>query len=47
MYNIGYCSYQDPRLIPPDYWDEPNDRQTREDIEVWTLEIAAENGSVF
>ena len=76
MYNIGYCSYQDPRLVPPDYWDEPDDRQTRdevvrrytvaalkalhreldaedlasvtpEDIEVWALEIAAENGSVF
>ena len=73
MYNIGYCSYQDPRLVPPDYWDEPDDRQTREDvvrrytvaalkalhreldvedlvsitqedIEVWALEIAAENG---
>ena len=72
MYNIGYCSYQDPRLVPPDYWEEPDDRQTREevvkqytvaalkalhreldaeklasvtpeDIEVWTLEIAAEN----
>ena len=76
MYNIGYCSYQDPRLVPPDYWDEPDDRPTREemvarytvaalkdlhreldaeevasvtpeDIEVWALEIAAENGSVF
>ena len=76
MYNIGYYSYQDPRLVPPDYWDEPDDRQTRdevvrrytvaalkalhreldaeelasvtpEDIEVWALEIAAENGSVF
>ena len=73
MYNIGYCSYQDPRLVPPDYWDEPDDQQTREDvvrrytvaalkalhreldaedlvsitqedIEVWALEIAAENG---
>ena len=73
MYNIGYCSYQDPRLVPHDYWDEPDDRQTREDvvrrytvaalkalhreldaenlasvmqedIEVWALEIAAENG---
>ena len=73
MYNIGYCSYQDPRLVPPDYWDEPDDRQTREDvvrrytvaalkalhreldaenlasvtqedIKVWALEIAAENG---
>ena len=73
MYNIGYCSYQDPRLVPPDYWEEPDDRQTREevvkqytvaalkalhreldaenlasvtqeDIEVWALEIAAENG---
>ena len=73
MYNIGYCSYQDPRLVPPDYWNEPDDRPTREDIvgqytvaalkalhreldaeklasvtpediEVWTLEIAAENG---
>ena len=73
MYNIGYCSYQDPRLVPPDYWNEPDDRQTREevvkqytvaalkalhreldvedlvsitqeDIEVWALEIAAENG---
>ena len=73
MYNIGYCSYQDPRLVPPDYWEEPDDRQTREevvkqytvaalkalhreldaeklasvtpeDIEVRTLEIAAENG---
>ena len=73
MYNIGYCSYQDPRLVPPDYWDEPDDRQTREDvvrrytvaalkalhreldvedlvsitqedIEVWALEIASENG---
>ena len=73
MYNIGYCSYQDPRLIPPDYWEEPDDRQTREevvkqytvaalkalhreldaenlasvtqeDIKVWALEIAAENG---
>lgn len=72
MYNIGYCSYQDPRLVPPDYWNEPDDRPTREDIvrqytvaalkalhreldaenlasvtpediEVWTLEIAAEN----
>ena len=72
MYNIGYCSYQDPRLVPPDYWEEPDDRQTREevvkqytvaalkalhreldaeklasvtpeDIEVWTLEITAEN----
>ena len=72
MYNIGYCSYQDPRLVPPDYWEEPDDRQTREevvkqytvaalkalhreldaeklasvtpeDIEVRTLEIAAEN----
>ena len=32
MYNIGYCSYQDPRLVPPDYWDEPDDRQTREDV---------------
>ena len=76
MYNIGYCSYQDPRLVPPDYWDEPDDRPNREemvarytvaalkdlhreldaeelasvtpeDIEVWALEIAAENGSVF
>ncbi len=73
MYNIGYCSYQDPRLVPPDYWNEPDDRPTREnivgqytvatlkalyreldvedlasvtqeDIEVWALEIAAENG---
>ena len=73
MYNIGYCSYQDPRLVPPDYWEEPDDRQTREevvkqytvaalkalhreldagnlasitpeDIKVWALEIAAENG---
>ena len=73
MYNIGYCSYQDPRLVPPDYWEEPDDRPTREemvkrytvaalkalhrecdaedlasvtpeDIEVWALEIAAENG---
>ena len=73
MYNIGYCSYQDPRLVPPDYWEEPDDRQTREevvkqytvaalkalhreldaenlasvtqeDIKVWVLEIAAENG---
>ena len=73
MYNIGYCSYRDPRLVPPDYWEEPDDRQTREevvkqytvaalkalhreldaenlasvtqeDIEVWALEIAAENG---
>ena len=73
MYNIGYCSYQDPRLVPPDYWDEPDYRPTREevarrytvaalkalhreldaedlasvtpeDIEVWALEIAAENG---
>mgnify|MGYP003453724443 CR=1 FL=1 len=72
MYNIGYCRYQDPRLVPPDYWNEPDDRPTREDIvghytvaalkalhrelnaeklanvtpediEVWTLEIAAEN----
>ena len=72
MYNIGYCSYQDPRLVLPDYWNEPDDQQTREDvvrrytvaalkalhreldaeklasvtpedIEVWTLEIAAEN----
>ena len=32
MYNIGYCSYQDPRLVPPDYWNEPDDRPTREDI---------------
>ena len=32
MYNIGYCSYQDPRLVPPDYWDEPDDRPTREEI---------------
>ena len=32
MYNIGYCSYQDPRLVPPDYWDEPDDRLTREEI---------------
>ena len=73
MYNIRYCSYQDPRLVPPDYWEEPDDRQTREevvkqytvaalkalhreldaenlasvtqeDIKVWALEIAAENG---
>ena len=73
MYNIGYCSYQDPRLVPPDYWEEPDDRQTREevvkqytvaalkalhreldaenlasvtqeDIKVWALKIAAENG---
>lgn len=73
MYNIGYCSYQDSRLIPPDYWDDPDDQPTREyivgqytvaalkathreldaddlahitleDIEVWALEIAAENG---
>ena len=73
MYNIGYCSYQDPRLVPPDYWNEPDDRPTREDIvgqytvaalkalhreldaeklasvtqediKVWALEIAAENG---
>ena len=73
MYNIGYCSYQDPRLVPSDYWNEPDDRPTREDIvgqytvaalkalhreldaedlasitpedvEVWALEIAAENG---
>ena len=73
MYNIGYCNYQDPRLVPPDYWEEPDDRQTREevvkqytvaalkalhreldaknlasvtqeDIKVWALEIAAENG---
>ena len=72
MYNIGYCSYQDPRLVPPDYWNEPDDQPTREDIvgqytvaalkalhreldaeklasvtpediEVWTLETAAEN----
>ena len=72
MYNIGDCSYQDPRLVPPDYWNEPDDRPTREDIvgqyvvaalkalhreldaeklasvtpediEVWTLETAAEN----
>ena len=32
MYNIGYCSYQDPRLVPPDYWDEPDDRPTREEM---------------
>ena len=32
MYNIGYCSYQDPRLVPPDYWEEPDDRQTREEV---------------
>ena len=32
MYNIGYCSYQDPGLVPPDYWNEPDDRPTREDI---------------
>ena len=32
MYNIGYCSYQDPRLVPPNYWNEPDDRPTREDI---------------
>ena len=32
MYNIGYCSYQDPRLVPPDYWDEPDDRPTREEV---------------
>ncbi len=73
MYNIGYCSYQDPRLVPPDYWNEPDDWPTREDIvgqytvaalkalhreldaenlasvtqediKVWALEIAAENG---
>lgn len=73
MYNIRDDSYQDPRLVPPDYWEEPDDRQTREemieryklaalialhceldveelasvtpeDIEVWALEIAAENG---
>ncbi len=73
MYNIGYCSYQDPSLVPPDYWNEPDDRPTREDIvgqytvaalkalhreldaenlasvtqediKVWALEIAAENG---
>ena len=73
MYNIGYCSYQDQRLVPPDYWNEPDDRPTREDIvgqytvaalkalhreldaknlasvtqediKVWALEIAAENG---
>ena len=73
MYNIGYCSYQDQRLVPPDYWNEPDDRPTREDIvgqytvaalkalhreldaenlasvtqediNVWALEIAAENG---
>ena len=73
MYNIGYCSYQDPRLVPPDYWNEPDNRPTKEDIvgqytvaalkalhreldaeklasvtqediKVWALEIAAENG---
>ena len=73
MYNIGYCSYQDSRLVPSDYWNEPDDRPTREDIvgqytvaalkamhreldaenlasvtqediKVWALEIAAENG---
>ena len=32
MYNIGYCSYQDPRLVPPNYWNEPDDRPPREDI---------------
>lgn len=32
IYNIGYCSYQDPRLVPPDYWDEPDDRQTRDEV---------------
>ena len=32
MYNIGYCSYQDPHLVPPDYWDESDDQQTREDV---------------
>ena len=32
MYNIGYCSYQDPRLVPPDYWEEPDNRQTREEV---------------
>ena len=33
MRNIGYCSYQDPRLVPPpDYWNEPDDRPTREEM---------------
>ena len=76
--NVQYRVLQLPRPTSgtPDYWDEPDDRQTRddvvrrytvaalkalhreldaedlasvtpEDIEVWALEIAAENGSVF
>lgn len=35
MYNIGYSSYQDPRLVPPDYWDELDeldDQPTREEV---------------
>ena len=38
MYNIGYSSYQDARLIPADYWDDPDDRLTREEIiEMYTV----------
>ena len=38
MYNIGYSSYQDASFIPPDYWDDPDDRLTREEIiEMYTV----------
>ena len=32
MNNIGYDSYQDSRLVPHDYWEEPDDRPTREEM---------------
>lgn len=35
MCNIGYHSYQDPRLLPPDYWDDLDLSEYLRDGEVW------------
>lgn len=44
---IGYHSYQDPRLLPPDYWDDGRIEYLAERALEQAIEVVAENWAQY